>query len=197
MREKGAQALAARGEADVTEGSILSDFDTWQTDCLWPGISEAYSTSSATVNTGDVFDFARFTADNAKARTNILEAKILEVRALTTAEDRPKWHMEVEIPDEAHYNVGDYIEVYPENSSVDRDMLMDVLRARGFDLKDPMITTMCEFLDLGHQASSKVCYHFLQYDAPIPIFSCTDSAHSNWSFCSAIVDSQMSETLSK
>lgn len=179
MHENGAQALAPRGEADVTEGSILSDFDTWQTDCLWPGISEEYSTSSATVNTRDVFDFARFTADNTKARTNLLEAKILEVRALTTAEDRPKYHMEIEIPDGIHYNVGDYVEVYPENSAGNRDMLMDVLRTRGLDLKDPIVTTMGEFLDLSHQASSNVwCPSCSPMPSFLPYCPFTHPAHS-------------------
>lgn len=164
LQEKGAKALAPRGEADVTEGSILSDFDAWQTDCLWPGISEVYSTPSASgpSNSGDVFDFARFTANNTKARTHILEAKIVDVKTLTASEVRPKYHMEIKIPDDVHYKVGDYLEVYPENSPGDRDILMEVLHARGEDLEDPLISTMCTYLELGHQASLKVWMCFLR-----------------------------------
>ncbi|KAH9905667.1 flavoprotein-like protein [Xylariomycetidae sp. FL2044] len=42
LKELGAQAVAERGLADAGEGNIFADFDTWQSDHLWPGITLVY-----------------------------------------------------------------------------------------------------------------------------------------------------------
>lgn len=156
MQTKGAQAMAPRGVADVTEGNILSDFDTWQADRLWPGISKRYATSTVSTITRDLIDITRFPAHIARENVHAFDAKIVEVAALTASEDRPKYHLELQIPENIQYKVGDYLEVYPKNRHEDLESLRDVLRAQSHDLADPLIPTVHTRLELHQQASSQV-----------------------------------------
>lgn len=166
MQMKGAEALAPRGIADVTEGNILSDFDTWQADHLWPGISRAYATSTVGTTTKDLIDITQFPTHIAKDNAHAFDAKIVEVSALTASEDRPKYHMEIQVPQNIQYKVGDYLEVYPKNSPEDLEGLRDVLRAQGHDLADPLISAVHTRLELHQQASSKV--NFAPFDLRLP-----------------------------
>lgn len=156
MQIKGAEALAPRGAADVTEGNILSVFDTWQADQLWPGISRAYATSVVGTTTKDLIDITQFPAHIAKDNAHAFDAKIVEVAALTASEERPKYHMEIQLPENIQYKVGDYLEVYPKNSSEELESLRDILRAQSHDLTDPLISVIHGRLELHQQASSKV-----------------------------------------
>lgn len=156
MQMKGAEALAPRGVADVTEGNILADFDAWQADHLWPGISKTYATSTVGTTTKDLIDITQFPAHIAKDNAHAFDAKIVEVSALTSSEDRPKYHMEILVPENIQYKVGDYLEVYPKNSPEDLGSLRNIARAQGHDLADPLISTVHTRLELHQQASSKV-----------------------------------------
>lgn len=156
MHMKGAEALAPRGVADVAEGNILSDFDTWQSDHLWPGISRAYATFTVESTTKGLVDITQFPAHIAKDNAHAFDTKIVEVTALTASEDRPKYHMEIQVPKNIQYKVGDYLEVYPKNSPKDLERLRDVLRAKGHDLADPLISAVHTRFELHQQASSKV-----------------------------------------
>lgn len=157
MQMKGAAALAPRGVADVTEGNILSDFDAWQADHLWPGISRVYATSTVSF-TKDLLDITQLPAHAAKDNAHAFDAEVVRVKALTASEDRPKYHMELQIPGDIQYKVGDYLEVYPQNSTEDLESLKSVLRARGHDLADPLVSTVHNRLELRQQASSKVSF---------------------------------------
>lgn len=158
MQMKGASALAPRGVADVTEGNILADFDAWQADYLWPGISKAYAMSIIGTTTKDLIDITQFPAHIAKDNAHAFDAKIVEVAALTASEDRPKYHMEIQIPETIQYKVGDYLEVYPKNSPEDLESLRDILRAQleGHHLAAPLVSAIHTWLELHQQASSKV-----------------------------------------
>lgn len=156
MRMKGAEALAPRGVADVTEGNILSDFDAWQADHLWPGISRTYATSTVGTTTKDLIDISQFPAHIARDSAHAFDAKIVQVAALTAAEDRPKHHMEIQVPENIQYKVGDYLEVYPKNSPEDLENLRNVFRAQGHDKAEPLVSAVHTRLELHQQASSKV-----------------------------------------
>lgn len=156
MQKRGAKAVALRGETDVTEGSILSDFDAWQADHLWPGVSRVYGTEQMSSNIESSIDPVQISAHSAKAYANVLEAEVTEVKSMAHKDDRPKYHMEIRLPDSVHYMVGDYLEVYPENSAREKETLMAILRSRGHDLDNPLIRTICSHLELHQQASLKV-----------------------------------------
>lgn len=159
MQMKGAAALAPRGVADVTEGNILSDFDAWQADHLWPGISRVYATSTISTTAQDLLDITQLPAQAAKDNAHAFDAEVVEVKALTASEDRPKYHMELQIPGDIQYKVGDYLEIYPQNSPEDLESLRSVLRAQGHDLADPLVSAVHTRLELHQQASSKVSFY--------------------------------------
>lgn len=156
MRNNGAQALASRGVADVSEGSVVSDFDTWQSEQLWPGIANIYSANANANTKKGAFDISQFSSFLAKDNAHAFNATVMQVSALTSAEDRLKYHMELKLPGDIQYQVGDYLELVPENSAEDVECLMGILRDRGHDLADPIIPVMCSHLELRHQASVKV-----------------------------------------
>lgn len=156
MQMKGAEALAPRGVADITEGNILADFDAWQADHLWPGISKAYATSVVGSTTKGLIDITQFPAHIARDNAHAFDANIVEVAALTASEDRPKYHMEIELPETIQYKVGDYLKVHPQNSPEDLESLRDILRTQGHDLADPLVSAVHTRLELHQQASSKL-----------------------------------------
>lgn len=143
MKEKRARPLAVRGLADAGEGNMIGDFDTWQADHLWPGLAKIYGKGMS--------------VNGLRERDNQLSfgqvATVNEVRALTTDEDRPKYHIDVELPEGTTYEVGDYLDVYPRNSPKDVDRLTKALR---LDTTDPLITVLSN-RELNQPASLKVC----------------------------------------
>lgn len=156
MSDNGAKRMASRGIADVSEGSVLADFETWQSEELWPGIARYYHNSATTNAKTDVFDIDEFSKVLAKDSSHAFQASVLQVVALTHSEDRLKYHMKLELPKNIKYHVGDYLELVPENSAEDVECLMGVLQDHGCDLADPMIPMMCTHLELRHKASAKV-----------------------------------------
>lgn len=164
LRDHGAHSIASRGAADVSEGSVLSDFDTWQSEHLWPGIAKVYGVDQNTDPQGGGFDINQFSSVLAKENFNTFNASVIRVLALTGSEDRPKYHMELQLPDNMDYQVGDYLEVVPENSVEDVECLMGILRDRGHDLADPTVPVICSHLELRQQASAKVRYPALTFN---------------------------------
>lgn len=156
MRDNGAQPMAPRGVADVSEGSILSDFDTWQSEQLWPGIAKFYHVDATADTREGTFDINQFSSILAKDSSHTFNASVVQVSALTGSEDRPKYHMESKLPENIQYQAGDYLELVPENSAEDVGCLMGILRDRGHDLADPIIPVICSHLELRQKASAKV-----------------------------------------
>lgn len=156
MEGRGATALTQRGVADVTEGNITGDFDTWMQDSLWPGVSKAFSTATVDATTESLTSLLHIPSSASDKHPDAIKAQVVEVRALTELEDRPKYHMEIRLPAGASYEVGDYLEVYPHNTKEDMDSLLQVLRIQGHDLPEPLISIMHSRLELHQPASSKV-----------------------------------------
>lgn len=163
MRDNGAQPMAPRGVADVSEGSVLSDFESWQSEQLWPGIAKFYQTEANAHANAGIFDFSQFSKILAKDTSHTFNASVMEVSALTHSEDRLKYHMKLAIPDDIKYQVGDYLELVPKNSTEDVKCLMGILQSRGCDLADPLVPVMCSHLELRHKASAKVWQGMASY----------------------------------
>lgn len=156
MEERGAISLTRRGAADVAEGNITGDFDTWMQDSLWPGMSKAFSAATVETTTDGLTSLLHNPSSASEKNPDAIEAQVVEVKALTELEDRPKYHMEIKLPPGASYEVGDYLEVYPHNTKEDMESLLQVMRTQGHDLADPLISTMHSRLELHQPASSKV-----------------------------------------
>lgn len=138
----------------MTEGNVIGDFDTWLQDCLWPGVSKQFSTDTIDATTEALTSLLHI--PTSYEHPNAIEAQVVDVQALTEGEPRPKYHMEVKLSTGASYEVGDYLEVYPNNTKEDMDSLLEVMRVLGYDVSDPLISTMHSRLELHQPASSKV-----------------------------------------
>ncbi|KAJ4392348.1 hypothetical protein N0V93_005974 [Gnomoniopsis smithogilvyi] len=156
MRDYGAHSMASRGVADVSEGNVLSDFDAWQFEQLWPGIAKLYRENVTAVITAGALNINQLSRVLAKDSSHMFNASVLQVSALTGSEDRLKYHMDLKLPENIRYRVGDYLEIIPENSAEDVEVLMGILRDRECDLTDPIIPMMCSHLELRHKAGAKV-----------------------------------------
>lgn len=154
MKDRGATALTQRGVTDVTEGNVIGDFDTWLQDCLWPGVSKKFSTDTVDATTETLTGMLH--VPTSYEHPNAIQAQVVDVESLTEGEPRPKYHMEVKLPTGASYAVGDYLEVYPNNTKEDMESLLEVMRVLGYDVSDPLISTMHSRLELHQPASSKV-----------------------------------------
>lgn len=77
---------------------------------------------------------------------------------MTAATDRPKYHMEIELPKDVTYNVGDYLEVYPENSEEDLKRLLQVFKIKDKEDADPIIMAIFTRLELNQPATANVCF---------------------------------------
>lgn len=159
MEERGATELTKRGLADVAEGNVTGDFDTWMQDSLWPSVSKAFSTATVNATTEDLTSLLHNPTSGPEKHPDTVEARVLEVRALTKLEDRPKYHMEIELPAGATYEVGDYLEVYPHNTKEDMESLLQVMQIQGYDVSDPLVSMIHSRLELHQPASSKVRRH--------------------------------------
>ncbi|KAI0023652.1 P450 family fatty acid hydroxylase [Xylariomycetidae sp. FL0641] len=146
MDKAGADAVAPRGAADAGEGDILGDFDAWQADHFWPGIDQTYGTTKA--------DPAMLTAIEPVGVQGV-EAQVEEVKALTSGEPRPKFSMTVKLPEGVAYEVGDYLEVYPRNSTADIKKLAIVLISQGVEIGDALFSSLASGYELGQPASQK------------------------------------------
>lgn len=154
MRDRGATALTQRGATDVTEGNVTGDFDAWMQDSLWPSVSKAFSTAKVSATTESLTSMLHIPGSDEHA--DAVQASVLEIKAMTENEPRPKYHMEIKLPAGTTYDVGDYLEVYPQNTREDTDGLLQVMRSQGHDLSDPLISAMHSRLELHQPASSRV-----------------------------------------
>ncbi|KAI9152295.1 P450 family fatty acid hydroxylase [Paramyrothecium foliicola] len=156
LEKTGGLRLAARGEADAGEGDIIGEFDTWQADCLWPAVSQL---SQSRRPAGKAFTNVQLTNDTilnvSHPPQGRIIAKVLTCSALTAHEDRPKHHMTVQLPDGAGYQVGDYLEIYPPNPAETTERFLDIIRAWGYSVSDPLAVALYTQCELNQPASLK------------------------------------------
>jgi cytochrome P450/NADPH-cytochrome P450 reductase len=132
LAKRGAQAIAPLGHADAVEGDIIGQFEAWQGDTLWPGISQAYGTTA--VEGEEAGASAPLNVRILRPKTSPPKeknAQVLGVQQLTHSPERPKYHMDIQLPAGAKYEAGDYIEVTPHNTAEDVDRAMRVLKLHG------------------------------------------------------------------
>lgn len=89
--------------------------------------------------TKDIIDTTRFPPHVAKDNAHAFDTKIVEAAASTAFEDRPKYYIELQIPANIQFKVGDYLEVRPKNSHENLESLRDVPRAQSHDLAQVLI----------------------------------------------------------
>ncbi|KAI0470590.1 cytochrome P450 [Xylariaceae sp. FL0804] len=161
FRELGAKAVADRGLTDAGEGNMFADFDTWQSDHLWPGIAHTYGYQGVTHGLLDTA-YAE-PLDDSRPNTNSqrsdlpsrMDVEVEEIRALTAGETRPKFWAKLKLSKGTSYDVGDYLHVYPRNDTRDVERLAHALRIQGHDETDPLVSKIASRYELSQPASPK------------------------------------------
>lgn len=115
LEKNGAKRLAVRGAADVAAGDIFNDFDKWEDDCLWPGVSQEFGASEVSDDDNPLDLEITSQMRSSNLRQNVKEAKITANELLTAEGEPPKRHIELRLPTDMTYNVGDYLAVLPIN----------------------------------------------------------------------------------
>lgn len=159
MAELGARCIAPRGAADAGEGNISGVFDLWQIDHLWPAIAELSTSRTDSITMLDPSYLKESPDDSYRPIANSetrLQARVGFVNDLTAEADRPKFHMEIELPEGTTYDVGDYLEVYPQNTQLLPKEVEQVFRNDGSNGSDSTIATLCSDRELSQPVSSKV-----------------------------------------
>ncbi|KAI1382907.1 cytochrome P450 [Hypoxylon trugodes] len=141
LEKRGAYRISQRGIADAGEGNILGDFETWLASVFWPAIDSLYGNKASD-------DSILSCIDSEMAS----KARVLQIKSLTTDEDRPKFHMEIDLPGGTSYEVGDYLEICPQNPKQHEEKLRQILKANSID---PSIEATCSQYELNRPASSK------------------------------------------
>ncbi|KAI5360063.1 putative Flavoprotein-like superfamily [Septoria linicola] len=118
---KGATAIVARGETDVSQSTIFDDFDAW-TDTLMTAISATDDQSTP----GQTFDVKLSTASRAShLHYKLKDARVLSNDRITHPDAAEKRHVTLRLPTDSKFDTGDYLAVLPLNSE---HMVSRVLR---------------------------------------------------------------------
>ncbi|KAK6339688.1 hypothetical protein TWF718_009084 [Orbilia javanica] len=118
----GGERLCERGVADAGAGDMFQDFGNWVDEKFWPSLGSAVKAKSTTKSGLNV---SVFVENRPKVLgQNLKTGLVVENRKLTTEDVPEKRHVEIKLPTEYSYKVGDYLAVLPTNhdSAVKRAM---------------------------------------------------------------------------
>jgi cytochrome P450/NADPH-cytochrome P450 reductase len=121
----GAARVAGIGLGDVADGEVLSKFEAWEDETLWPVLKKKYQPQM----TGDKYQSrtvkpAAIDVVISNPRVSILrqdlaKAFVLHTRDLSKRDGRytghSKKHLEIKLPENMEYAAGDYLAVLPMN----------------------------------------------------------------------------------
>ncbi|GKT82131.1 bifunctional p-450:NADPH-P450 reductase [Colletotrichum tofieldiae] len=122
IEKLGGCRIAPLGLSDVAEGNMFTDFETWEDNILWPSMMEKYGTEppggsvlSVEVSRPRKLNLPREVREASVVNSNVITSKDASVK---------KESMEIEIPSDMAYKIGDYLAVLPLNSrdNIDRAM---------------------------------------------------------------------------
>lgn len=119
MDARGGSRICGIGLTDVANGDMFTDFEQWEDDVFWPAMEARYATGGAgreDLSGGeDVLSVRISTPRSSTLRQDVQAATVVDARLLTAPGAAPKKHMEIQLPGETTYKVGDYLTVLPVN----------------------------------------------------------------------------------
>ncbi|THW94398.1 putative P450 monooxygenase [Aureobasidium pullulans] len=120
LAEKGAERLADRFAADVTDGSVFDKFDKWQDEQFWPAVSKAFGEKGSSVEQSQSDASELKVEVDLQSRSNLLRqnmqvAEVRDTRLLTKPGAPRKRHIALNLPTGLTYKTGDYLAVLPHN----------------------------------------------------------------------------------
>ncbi|KAK3644310.1 hypothetical protein LTR22_015314 [Elasticomyces elasticus] len=120
LEQHGGSRMCARGNADAAKGDMMSAFQTWEDEILWPAVKKQYGGDDAdgasdATGLGQGLTISVSSQRASKLRADVSEAKVISERVLTAPGVPEKRHIELQLPTEMTYRAGDYLAVLPLN----------------------------------------------------------------------------------
>ncbi|KIX92788.1 uncharacterized protein Z520_11451 [Fonsecaea multimorphosa CBS 102226] len=113
LEKYGAKRVAPSGFTDASKGNMYGEFEEWLENSLWTEVFGGQSGAAPAEATHvDISTSARASS----LRYDVFLATVKENRVLTMEGEPVKCHMEIELPQHATYECGDYVAVLPLNS---------------------------------------------------------------------------------
>lgn len=122
LAEHGSTRICPLGTADAAKGDMMSDFQTWEDQVLWPAMKEKYGGDESSLETEAAMGAQNLTVEVSSRRASHLradvsEAKVVASRTLTAPGVPERKHIEIQLPTAMSYRAGDYLAVLPLNPS--------------------------------------------------------------------------------
>lgn len=119
LEKAGGKRICVMGSANAASGDMISDFQSWEDDVLWPALKETYggedNDRSATTAVSQAVSVEVFSKRASYLRSDVSEAKVLAAKTLTAPGVPEKRHIEIQLPSDKVYRSGDYCAVLPLN----------------------------------------------------------------------------------
>lgn len=117
LEERGATRLVDMGSTDAAQGDIFTDFETWEDQTFWPAMREKYGSTEAD-GEGSLeatLNVEISTPRSSTLRQDVREARVEEVKVLSSSGVAEKRHIEISLPSDMTYSAGDYLAILPLN----------------------------------------------------------------------------------
>ncbi|KAI9727399.1 MAG: hypothetical protein M1834_008405 [Cirrosporium novae-zelandiae] len=155
MEKRGGKRIAPIGRADAGEGDMFSDFENWEDNILWPALKKQYAGSEGpSDNSLDSGIQVKISSPRpSQLRQDMREARIVSTRTLTAPGAPEKNHIEIELPSDLSYSVGDYLAILPLNP---KDVVLRAIRRFGlsWDCMVSIISSQPTTLPTDHPISA-------------------------------------------
>ncbi|KAF2862714.1 cytochrome P450 [Piedraia hortae CBS 480.64] len=118
LAEHGGKRICDIGLANAAEGDMLSVFQTWEDEVLWPALQSKYKTGDSDADGALLSSNLTISVTNKRAsqlRADVSDGKVTATKVLTKPGEREKRHTEIQLPTDMTYSAGDYLAVLPLN----------------------------------------------------------------------------------
>ncbi|KAJ3542109.1 hypothetical protein NM208_g4268 [Fusarium decemcellulare] len=116
LAARGATRIVPMGLTDVAESDIFNDFEAWEEDLFWPALQQKYQTHIDTDSKGQSGLSVEVSMSRSSyLRQDVREARVIEIKTLTSPMAPRKNHIEIQLPTSMTYRTGDYLAILPLN----------------------------------------------------------------------------------
>jgi cytochrome P450/NADPH-cytochrome P450 reductase len=121
----GGERLTERGVSDASKGDMLGDFESWVDKSLLPTILPNSPSGQQHANTAAFMEppsvELELSSENRAShlQQNVQWGTVVAVKGLTPIGEPEKRHIEIQLPSNTTYSVGDYLAVLPTNPDLE------------------------------------------------------------------------------
>lgn len=118
LEKAGSTRICKMGSADAAKGDMISDFNGWEDETLWPALQKQYTCTDSETSSpshGQSLSVEVFSKRASHLRSDVSEARVVSAKVLSAPGVAPKRHIELQLPSDMTYRAGDYLAVLPLN----------------------------------------------------------------------------------